>query len=182
MVCKSLSLLTIYFLVVTRYPEDKPLFFKPLPKDKEFKSLSTTKGEWDEVVDGLEVSKKTLFILKNTLFDGINKYKDLADAKIAAGKKNCDALEVKYTILDTKKDAVKATCEIACIVIPLPFSSMTSPACVPCLGIYNIAAAAVGIAQGAWLACDNVVLGFLEVFVTTWTLSLWGFHYAIKVA
>lgn len=143
---------------------------------------ATEEEDWD-IMDSLEVAKRSLGIIKDNAMDAINKFADVAKAKIAAAQAKCDALELKYNILKAKRDALAASCEIACIVIPIPLVGATTlPACVPCRTILNFAIITESFGKTAWLACNNVALNVLETFLNTNQLILWGFHYTLKLA
>jgi len=153
-----------------------------LPKDEELITRSDEKEatkDWDSVVDGLEVAKRTLGFVKGNAMDAIKKYKDVADGKVKTAEAKCKALEIKASAARTKLSVAKEACELLCGVIGVVG---TNPACYPCRAKVVIAETAYGVAKGAVEFCGLVVLTGLAGFLVAHKLGLWISHWIIKVA
>lgn len=170
----------IPLLNTTRYPKDKALFFKKLPKEIGLKSVSAETAEArDDTIDSLERAKKSLSFLKNTAMEAINKYADYADAKLVPAVTKCDALELKATAAAEAFEVTRSVCDAgACSVLAL---AGTNPACWPCR-IKQSIAEKVKMSIVANFAACKVGLNFFEGVAVLIKAGLWGFHYSIKVA
>ena len=175
-----LAFSSTYLLNHTRYPPDKALFFKPLPKEIDFKSLSDERDDRDEYMDHLESSAQALNFLKFTGMDAINKYKDVAEGKMTAQQIKCDAFEAKAKALHYQHNVMEELCEQLCTVLPGMVG--TNPACVPCRAKQHILLNAFQFADGLAYKCKRVVYTGLKRFLVANKLILWGVHWAIKVS
>jgi len=165
-------------LYTTRYPKDKALFFKKLPKEIGLKSVSAETAEArDGTIDALEKAKKTLLFLKTTAMEAINKYADKADAQLVPAETKCKALEAKATAAAEAFEVTRSVCDGACDVLPL---GGTNPACFPCRIKQSIARKVKMSITANFIACD-VGLNFFEGVAVLIKAGLWAFHYAIKV-
>ena len=170
-------------IFVDRYPDDTELWFDELPPETSLKKVpgegDDKKDEYDSLtyVDGLDIAKRAASFAKGTFMEGMNKYKDLAKAKIKAMEGACFKAETFKEGLEDTVAGIQLECKASCTVLG---PAGTNPACYPCLakealarGIYKKTFAKVKICEAKVTAA--------EIWITTHELGLWLFHYGLKV-
>ena len=150
-----------------------------MPKEEEFirRSDNTENEGWDDVVDTLEVTKRTLSFLKGNGMDLKKKLDDKAESAYNTAKAKCD---LKRTVAKKAKDKYEML-ELKCQMTWKVIVGTSNPAYNICLKFqYKFLIAKDFLADKA-TACDtaaNAVRIYTDAYKWTW----WKIHYALKIA
>ena len=120
-----------------------------------------------------------MFILKNTVTEGINKWRDLADAKETLAETKCSTLEVAANTAESNYEYASAVCEVACVVY---FPTGTVPSCIPCQTKVLVANTYWTVAKIKHDVCEKGALAALKLAQDAVKLKLWIAQFAVKVA
>jgi len=175
----ELSALT-KFTISQRYPKDTPLFFKPLPKEKEFIRRSDSANEsedWDDVVDTLEVAKRSLGFIKGNAMDAINKYIAIQENKRKVAKVKCDKFQIIYDGTLEFKEATQNTCFKLLKVV----AGVSNPVYNICLAAFKTTIVKSFAAKTKLRKC-NIVKEVGAYLSDTQKFTLWAVHYTLKLA
>jgi hypothetical protein len=144
-----------------------------MPADKVTKDLETS--------DKLEISKRSLGLLKGNAYDALDKYRDTSDSKMKAANAKCDA---QKALAETAKDKYEAVRDLICgpSCTVLPGLVGTNPACIPCKTSSSSLKTIYSALDKKAKACELVGLTGIKSWIVANKLGLWIAQYAVKVA